>query len=48
VDRLARDEAPIVTDQEQAGGGDLVDVPLAAQRDSGLSRRVSMLPGDTM
>src|SRR5881398_2528013 len=31
VDRLAGDEAAILADQEQAGGGDLVDMPLASQ-----------------
>jgi hypothetical protein len=29
VDRLAGDEAAIVADQEEAGGGDLVDLALA-------------------
>jgi len=58
VDRLAGDEAAAVADQKQAGGGDFVDVALTTERDpgalgtclryqSGLSRRVSMLPRET-
>src|SRR6266567_976923 len=58
VDGLAGDEPGAVADQEQAGRGDLIDLPLPPERDagsvrrtiayhSGLSRRVSMLPGET-
>jgi NAD(P)-dependent dehydrogenase (short-subunit alcohol dehydrogenase family) len=35
MDRLAGDEAAVVADQKQAGGGDFVDMPLAAERDAG-------------
>ena len=35
VDRRAGDEAAVVAEKEQAGGGDLVDMPLPAERDAG-------------
>src|SRR6266849_4310637 len=44
VDRLAGDEAAIVADQEQAGGGDLVDMPLASQGNAGGARRPPLIP----
>src|SRR5437870_1979300 len=44
VDRLAGDEAAIVTDEEQAGGGDFVDMPLAAQRDAGGAGHSPLIP----
>ena len=58
VNRLAGDEAAILADQGQAGGGDLVDRALPAERDTDgvrqaaviplrWSRRVSMLPDET-
>ena len=58
VDRLAGDEAGILTDQEQTGRGNLVDAALPAERDaSGVRQatliilrmvaRVSMVPGET-
>src|SRR6202035_3053539 len=44
VDRLAGDEAAIGADQEQAGGGDLVDMPLASQGNAGGARRPPLIP----
>src|ERR1700675_2095002 len=44
VDRLAGDEAAAVADEKQAGGGDLVDVTLAAERDAGAVRRPVAVP----
>src|ERR1044071_8979682 len=43
VDRLAGDETAVLGDEEQAGGGDLVDVALAAERDAlGVGRPVAV------
>ena len=55
MDGLAGDEPAAVADQEQAGRGDLVDLPLPPERDAGSVRRtiaipfgiVAMLPGET-
>ena len=44
VDGLASDEATIVTDQKQAGGGDLVDPPLTPQWNAGSARHMSLVP----
>src|SRR5271169_5829587 len=44
VDGLAGDEAAVVADQKQAGGGDLVDLPLAAERYAGGTRGMSPIP----
>src|SRR5437763_11458678 len=44
VDRLAGDEAAVVADQEEAGGGDLVDVPLTAQWNAGGARHPPLVP----
>src|ERR1700730_4820572 len=44
VDRLAGNEAAIVADQEQAGRGDLVDMPLASQGNAGGARRPPLVP----
>src|SRR5438445_8018639 len=44
VDRLAGDEAAVVADQEQAGGGDLVDMPLTAQGNPGGARHMAAIP----
>src|SRR4029079_19580155 len=44
VDRLAGDEAAVVADQEQAGGGDLVDMPLPRERDAAGVRLVVAVP----
>src|SRR5207244_2094369 len=44
VDRLAGDEAAIVTHQKQAGGGDLVHLPLAAQGNTGGARHTPLIP----
>src|SRR5215472_7582161 len=43
VDGLAGDEAAVVADQKQAGGGDL-DGSLAAERDARRIRHASMIP----
>ena len=44
VDRLSGDEAGILTDQEQAGGGDLVDGALPAERDADGVRQAAVIP----
>ena len=44
VDCLAGDEAAILADQEQAGGGDLVDAALPAKRDTGGVRQMTLVP----
>jgi len=44
MDRLAGDEVRIVTDQEQAGRGDLVDGALPPERDAGGVRQVAPIP----
>src|SRR5262245_61047575 len=44
MDRLAGDEAAVVADQEEAGGGDLVDVALASERDATRVRDVAAVP----
>src|SRR5438270_4913468 len=44
VDRLAGDEAAVVADQKEAGGGDLVDVPLTAQWNAGGARHPPLVP----
>ena len=44
VDRLSGDEAGILTDQEQAGRGNLVDAALPPERDAGGVRQVTLIP----
>src|SRR4029077_2039903 len=44
VDRLAGDEPAILADQEQAGGGDLVDGALSAERDADGVRQAAVIP----
>src|SRR5580692_12439891 len=44
VDGLAGDEPAAVADQEQAGRGDLVDLPLPPERDAGSVRRTVAIP----
>jgi len=44
VDRLSGDEAGILTDQEQAGRGDLVDGALPAERDADGVRQPAVIP----
>src|SRR5713101_3939772 len=44
VDGLASDEATIVTDQKQAGGGDLVHPPLTPQWNAGGARHMPLVP----
>src|SRR5437763_6692148 len=44
VDRLAGDEAAVVADQEEAGGGDLVDMPLTAQWNADGARHPPLVP----
>src|ERR1051326_9076507 len=44
MDRLACDEAAIVTDQEQTGRGDLLHLALAAQRNPRRVRRPALIP----
>jgi hypothetical protein len=44
VDRLPGDEAAILTDQEQARRGNLVDIPLPAERDAGGVRQATLIP----
>src|SRR3984893_3661371 len=44
VDGLAGDEAAVVADQKQAGGGDLVDMPLTAQGYAGGARHMAAIP----
>src|SRR5215469_4730859 len=44
VDGLPGDEAAVVADQKQAGGGDLVDLALAPERDAGGARRAAVIP----
>ena len=44
MDCLAGDEAAILAHQEQAGGGDLVDAALPAERDAGGVRQMALIP----
>src|SRR5437867_6435598 len=44
VNGLAGDEARVVGDQEQAGGGDLVHRPLTSQWNASGGRRSSLIP----
>jgi hypothetical protein len=44
VKRLAGDEPAILADQEQAGGGDLVDGALPAERDADGVRQAAVIP----
>ena len=44
VDCLAGNEAAVVADQEQAGRGDLVDMPLPAERDAGRIWHATVVP----
>jgi hypothetical protein len=44
VNRLAGDEPAILADQEQAGGGDLVDGALPAERDADGVRQAAVIP----
>src|SRR6266850_2208419 len=44
VDCLAGNEAAILADKEQAGRGDLVDMPLAPKRNAGGVRQATMIP----
>src|SRR6516165_5141952 len=44
VDRLAGDEAAVVADQKEAGGGDFVDMTLPAERDTGRIRHAALIP----
>src|SRR5207248_6233255 len=44
VDGLAGDEPAAVADQEQAGCGDFVDLPLPPERDAGSVRRTIAIP----
>src|SRR4029077_2475475 len=44
VDGLAGDEAAVVADEKEAGGGDLVDFALAPQGDAGGARRPALIP----
>src|ERR1700736_2138826 len=44
VDGLAGDEAAVVADQKQAGGGDLVHHPLTAQGNPGGTRHMAPIP----
>src|SRR5215472_2507165 len=44
VDRLAGDEAAVVADEKEASGGDLVDMPLPAERDAGRIRHTALVP----
>src|SRR6266511_3126877 len=44
VNGLTGDETPVVGDQEQAGGGDLVHRPLTSQWNAGGGRRSSLVP----
>lgn len=48
VDRLSGDEAGILTDEEQAGRGNLVDVALPADQDAGSVRQATRLRGHDM
>jgi hypothetical protein len=44
MDRLAGDETRVVADQEQAGGGNLLHMPLTPQRNAGGVRRAALVP----
>ena len=44
VNRLAGDEPAILADQEQAGGGDLVDGALPTERDADGVRQAAVIP----
>src|SRR5215467_13574969 len=44
VDGLASNEAAVVADQKQTGRGDLVDMPLPADRDARRVRHAAMIP----
>src|SRR5579859_1702792 len=44
VDRLAGDEAAIIADQEQAGRGDLVYMPLPPKRNARRIRYPALIP----
>src|SRR3989442_9146248 len=44
VDRLAGDEAAVVTDEEQAGGGDFLDRPLTSEGNARGVRHLSLVP----
>jgi hypothetical protein len=44
VNGLAGDEAAIVADQKEAGGGDLVHLPLTAQWNPGGARHTPLIP----
>ena len=44
VDGLAGDEAAVVADQKEAGGGDLVHVPLTTQWNAGGARHTPLVP----
>src|SRR5689334_18752303 len=44
VDGLAGDEATVVADKKEAGGGDLVHLALTAQGDAGGARRMPLIP----
>src|SRR5271163_4809695 len=44
VDGLAGDEAAVVADQKEAGGGDLVHMPLTAQWNPGGARHPPLIP----
>src|SRR6266436_6160562 len=44
VDGLAGDEAAVVADQKQAGGGDFVDMPLTAQGNPGGAGHMAAIP----
>src|SRR5215472_16684713 len=44
VNRLAGDEAAVVADEKEAGGGDFVDMPLPTERDASRARHTSLVP----
>src|SRR5215472_9147620 len=44
VDRLSGDEAGILTDEEQTGRGNLVDLALPPERDAGGVWQVTLIP----